>query len=127
MKNFKYPSENVEIMFTSNLSETEQIQKVKNVLDFYKINVSSASRLFCEDSFQDESYPLQVKFEYGEGGHEGAGEYVEKVFSLHENDEIISFFAFYGSYDSFDGTTWEEEINIVVPEKYTSVRFISYT
>lgn len=56
---------------------------------------------------------------YSEGGGEGEGEHVERVFAVQDGDEVLVYFEIDGYYASYNGTEWDEHFTIVEPYQKT--------
>jgi len=60
-------------------------------------------------------HDLEVKQVHRVGGREGEGEYVKRTYAVKDANEVYFYFEIYGHYDSYEGTEWDETINIVEP------------
>lgn len=60
-----------------------------------------------------------------EGGYEGGGEYVERVIGIHNGDKTkcTAFVRITGSYYSYDGTTYDDELKQVFPHQVTVTQY----
>jgi len=76
----------------------------------HEIGVSEVA----EDDFEKDSLPLTLIHE--KGGHEGDGDYAERVFKHDVSGVIIKITGFYSSYS---GTDWDSEIKEVKPVEKT--------
>lgn len=62
---------------------------------------------------------VKLDLVHSEGGGEGGGEYVERVYALieHSTGETLSFVRQTGSYYSHDGIYWDGELEQVFPHQ----------
>lgn len=68
----------------------------------------------CHEDFNKNELPLKLVHEVG--GHEGDGEYAERVFE-HDNDGEKIYVKFTGFYSSYDGTDWDSDFAMVTPRE----------
>lgn len=59
----------------------------------------------------------------GEGGDEGEGEYVERVYAIRKNTKHLAYIRVTGCYISYDGTTWDSEYKQVFPHQVTRIEY----
>lgn len=52
-----------------------------------------------------------------EGGHEGGGEHVERVFAIHKGAEILGYMRVTGFYQSYNGTDYNDDWTLVEPRE----------
>jgi hypothetical protein len=84
-----------------------------------------------EDNFDDledvivdaEFCGVTVELVHDEGGGEGGGEYVERVYALILNGVQTSYVRQTGSYCSYDGTHWDEELQQVFPHEVMVIKY----
>ena len=58
-----------------------------------------------------------------EGGGEGGGEYVERVYALKDGDSVLAFVRQTGSYYSNDGIYWDDDLGQVFPHEVTITEY----
>lgn len=61
---------------------------------------------------------------YSEGGGEGGGEYVERVYSVTVNGEMLGFVRDQGYYESYNGTEMNGDFHHVQPMQVTVTRYV---
>jgi hypothetical protein len=61
---------------------------------------------------------------YREGGGEGGGEYVERVYEVKKDGQTINFIRTTGFYDSYDGIDWSQLYDEVKPVQVTVTRYV---
>lgn len=68
-----------------------------------------------------------IKLVYSEGGEEGAGEHVERVFEVSPTDGSRSgFVCLLGYYESYNGTTWDFASPVeVYPREVTRIEYFT--
>lgn len=84
----------------------------------------------CDDS------DVRIFLLSSEGGYEGGGEAVERVFAIaHKDSDVeekhnckfvpgaICFFSIRGYYQSYDGITWDDSIRLIKPKIVETVDF----
>lgn len=71
--------------------------------------------------FDLEGFELRVV--HSEGGSEGQGEYVERVAALIKDGEKLLHFKVTGCYYSYDGTTWDDDFEIVYPREVVVTQY----
>ncbi len=62
---------------------------------------------------------------HSEGGYEGAGEDVSRVFSINRGNEMLAHFRTTGCYDSHNGTEWDDQIEVVYPRNVTVTQYFT--
>lgn len=62
---------------------------------------------------------IQLEIVDGEGGHEGGGDYVERIVEIKHAGKHVAYVQFTGFYASYDGTTWDDEVTQVWPHQVT--------
>lgn len=80
-----------------------------------KINEIGVSAIAHEDFTKEE---LDMELVHSEGGHEGEGEYAERVFEHVNGDEKI-YIKITGFYSSYHGTDWDSDFEKVEPVQKT--------
>lgn len=93
----------------------------------------TASDLVEEAENFDSSYRSKAPFlghyltvAYEEGGHEGGGEYVERVIGIHhgKKEDCVAFVRVTGYYYSYDGTTYDDDsLMQVYPRQVTVTQY----
>jgi len=66
---------------------------------------------------------------YDEGGYEGGGDYVSRVYAICLIDDSgkakpVAFIKHNGSYSSYEGTEWDEEVSIVHPKQVMVTQWV---
>jgi len=105
------------------------IENAKNDRRFYEEDADYIEN-FDGDAFQnairgkftDGKYTISYEEDFG--GYEGAGEKTWVVYSLKDNEtnEVI-YFKLNGWYDSWNGSEWDGEIEIVEPVEVTVIEW----
>jgi hypothetical protein len=68
---------------------------------------------------------MSIKLVHGQGGDEGDGEYVERVFGFFVGEEPISYARCTGYYESYHGTTWDNNVHVVYPREVTETKYFT--
>lgn len=67
---------------------------------------------------------LYVQVVHSQGGGEGEGEYVERVFAVKdEKDEALHYLKITGYYSSYNGTDWDDKWEEVEPYEVTVIKY----
>lgn len=67
---------------------------------------------------------ITLKLEDSEGGGEGGGESVLRIYSVSKGyNNIIAYIKVTGCYYSHDGTYWDDTFTRVYPQRYVAVRY----
>ena len=68
---------------------------------------------------------IQLSEVYSDGGGEGGGENVERVYSLTDVDtgRVLNYVQLTGFYTSGYGTEWDDSISIVCPREVVEIRY----
>lgn len=64
-----------------------------------------------------------IKVVYAEGGGEGGGEHVERVFSVNGTEGPVSYLRVTGYYQSYNGTDWNDDWELVEPRKVVVTQY----
>lgn len=68
--------------------------------------------------------PFNIKLVNKEGGYEGEGEYVERVFEILYKLDSLGFVKLTGFYNSYDGTEYDDEIIQVYPKQVIVTQYV---
>lgn len=60
-----------------------------------------------------------------DGGGEGEGESVYRVYSVARNGEVITYFSVCGYYSSDYGTTWDDDFTTVYPRQVVVTQYFT--
>lgn len=67
---------------------------------------------------------LYAQVVHSQGGGEGEGEYVERVFAVKdEKDEVLHYLKITGYYSSYNGTDWDDKWEEVEPYEVTVTKY----
>ena len=66
---------------------------------------------------------LTINLVYQEGGGEGEGEYVERVYEIKHGGQHVCFLRDQGHYESYNGTEMNGEFKEVFPQQVTVTRY----
>ena len=103
----------------------------KNFKELAELIAAGLSK-YGDNSFQafsgyklpNKAYGFDVSIAHGEGGHEGGGEYVERVIELKDGDNVLCYFQITGFYASNEGTEWNtDEVQQVFPREVRVIQF----
>jgi hypothetical protein len=72
---------------------------------------------FCNEDYDKTLLPKN-KLVSSTGGHEGGGDYAERVFHFIEDNIYVEMTGYYSSYD---GTDWDRHVEEVFPEEETII------
>lgn len=111
---------------------------VEDVLEWLRLFFGSVeSRITHKDVYEYEDYgPKQsvhgmyIKCVESEGGGEGGGEYVGRVFGIFKpigesDDEGVAYFFKSGTYNSYEGTEWDPDLSVVYPQQVVVTRYMT--
>lgn len=73
-----------------------------------------------------EALGVTLKVEESEGGGEGEGEYVKRVFSFNLPGAESVYLVVNGCYYSYDGTHWDAEFTRVYPREVLVTRYFTH-
>lgn len=62
---------------------------------------------------------------YAEGGNEGGGEHVERVYAVLDGSNVIAHFRFTGFYQSYNGTEWNDVFERVEPREVVVTQYFT--
>ena len=98
------------------------------------VDIHQIPYLHCTDRCDDSD--VRIFLLSSEGGYEGGGEAVERVFAIaHKDSDVeekhnckfvpgaICFFSIRGYYQSYDGITWDGGIRLIKPKIVETVDF----
>jgi len=91
-------------------------QELKNKIE--EFGIKNIGRAYIAKDTQDFLTANNLSIVLSEGGHEGDGEHVERVFKYNGETED-TFFRISGFYSSYEGTEWDEDIVQVYPHEVT--------
>lgn len=67
---------------------------------------------------------LGLKLVHSEGGFEGGGDYVERVFAITDGDQDVAYVRLIGYYSSYNGTSWgDDDPEVVYPKEVTVTQY----
>jgi hypothetical protein len=66
---------------------------------------------------------IHIELVSSEGGHEGGGEYVERVFAINRGDETLSHMRVTGFYQSYNGTEYNDDWTLVAPREVVVTQY----
>lgn len=96
---------------------TEPKQFVREVLNYLDVGTD------CDElesmKMKNALHHFTMPCVHSEGGGEGEGEYVERVFAVKDGDEALVYFRITGFYSSYNGTDWDDGFSIVEPYQKT--------
>lgn len=88
------------------------LEKLGDGLD--TTNVGDIEELNSGDSVDG----IHIELVHEEGGHEGGGEHVERVFAIHApGHEILGYMRVTGYYASYNGTDYNDDWTLVAPRE----------
>jgi hypothetical protein len=71
-----------------------------------------------EDACGDWVLGCSLEVVESEGGYEGGGESASRVFAIvNSRDDRLGYFKITGFYSSYNGTEWDDEIEVVYPHE----------
>lgn len=77
-----------------------------------EFSVSSIENEYCKTLGS-----ISLELVDSEGGREGQGEYVDRTFAFSQNGEQFSHFVIFGTYSSWEGIEWDEDITRMYPHR----------
>jgi hypothetical protein len=86
------------------------------------------SRLgWVEEYTDDVNEGYHYKQVHSEGGHEGGGEHVERIYEIYKDDQTTGiFFELAGFYSSYEGIEWDDCVTRVYPHQVMVTQYRDY-
>lgn len=68
---------------------------------------------------------ISIQIAHSEGGGEGQGDYVERVWEVRHGSTTLSFIRVTGYYESYAGTEYNDDWSLVVPREVVHIKYFS--
>lgn len=107
------------------INEFAQIVDPEN--DETEIDDAGDLQEFTDAVFQDEDgNSWSCELVDSEGGHEGGGDYAERVFAFKCNENVVAHVRGTGFYSSYEGTEWDSnDLTFVNPREVMVIRYFA--
>lgn len=111
----------IKLLDTSKLAFAECV--VQRVFDCNPWQVDS----YCWKLSRQDDPDFKITLTEEHGGGEGDGEYTHRVFAISYQGDHKLYYMVQGFYQSYDGTTWHDEVTIVEPQEVIRTEFLPVT
>lgn len=102
--------------FIEALAEAEETEL--STSDVYEIE-----ELDEDETIEIDGHQVFIKLVHSEGGGEGEGDYVERVMAVNIDGEVVSYVRVTGYYESYNGTEWNGDWELVEPREVTVTQY----
>lgn len=94
---------------------------MQNLIELFKEKVQENNLHKAEDGLIE-----GIELVYQEGGYEGEGDHVWRVFKVTEGTEELGYISLDGFYSSYEGTEWDwNSLQQVYPREVTVVQYFT--
>lgn len=108
------------------LAETQPAAFIEKVIDAAEVSISDLCNGYSRTSDVElDGYYVSWTIVHSEGGHEGEGESVDRVLQFRIGRSFVIYLRTGGSYESYNGTEWSNEWEVVYPREVTVIQYFS--